>query len=103
MFWDQNYVLVRPYALIFSVFFSVVFGSFLFLILFFFFSPFQFLLILLLLSLLILLIVAILRLLILLLFYFKLFVVLQITHIRHSEWFKSLIRSIWINVYTGEV
>jgi hypothetical protein len=66
-------------------FFSIVFGSFLFIILFPFYSPFQFLLILLFLSLLILLILsllillvgAILRLLFLLLLYFKLFVDLQ--------------------------
>ncbi len=56
---------------IFRFFFSLVFGSFPFVIRFFFYSPFQFLLILLFSSLLIL------RLLILLLLYFKLFVVLQ--------------------------
>ncbi len=74
--WGQNYVPVRPYGLIFFWFFlfSIVFGSFLFVILFFFFSPFQFLLFL---SLLVLLVGVILRLLILLLLYFNLFVVLQ--------------------------
>ncbi len=94
IFWGQNYVPVRPYALIFSVFpFFYSFGSFLFVILFFSFSPFQFFLILLFLSYPSLLIYS----------YssrrcyssssysspliFKLFVVLQITHIRHSEWF----------------
>jgi hypothetical protein len=78
IFWGQNYVPVPPYALIFFwFFFSIVFGSFLFIILFPFYSPFQFLLILLFLSLLILLVGAILRLLFLLLLYFKLFVDLQ--------------------------
>jgi hypothetical protein len=78
IFWGQNYEPVPPYALIFFFwfFFSIVFGSFLFFILFPFYSPFQFLLILLFLSLLILLVGAILRLLFLLL-YFKLFVDLQ--------------------------
>jgi hypothetical protein len=67
-----------PYALIFFwFFFSIVFASFLFIILFPFYSPFQFLLILLFLSLLILKVGAILRLLFLLLLYFKLFVDLQ--------------------------
>jgi hypothetical protein len=67
IFWGQYYVPVPPYALkIFWFFFSIVFGSFLFIILFPFYSPFQFLLILLFLSLLIL-----------LLLYFKLFVDLQ--------------------------
>jgi hypothetical protein len=48
IFWGQNYVPVPPYALIFfGFFFSIVFGSFLFIILFPFYSPFQFLLILL--------------------------------------------------------
>jgi hypothetical protein len=56
IFWGQNYVPVPPYALIFFwFFFSIVFGSFLFIILFPSYSPFQFLLILLFLSLLILL------------------------------------------------
>jgi hypothetical protein len=86
IFWGQNYVPVPPHALIFFwFFFSIVFGSFLFIILFPFYSPFQFLLILLFLSLLILLFLsflilpvgAILRLLFLLLLYFKLFVDLQ--------------------------
>ena len=78
IFWGQNYVPVPPYALIFFwFFFSIVFGSFLFIILIPFYSPFQFLLILLFLSLLILLVGAILRLLFLLLLYFKLFVDLQ--------------------------
>jgi hypothetical protein len=68
----KNYVPMRPYALIFLVcYFSMVFGSFLFVILFFFFSPFQFLLILLFLSLLILLVGAILRLLMLIFLYFN--------------------------------
>ncbi len=74
---------IRPNFFLF--FFSIVFGSFLFIILFPFYSPFQFLLILLFLSLLILfflsllilLVGAILRLLFLLLLYFKLFVDLQ--------------------------
>jgi len=61
----------------FWFFFSIVFGSFLFIILFPFYSPFQFLLILLFLSLLILLVGVILRLPFLLLLYFKLFVNLQ--------------------------
>jgi hypothetical protein len=78
IFWGQNYVPVPPYALIFFwFFFSIVFGSFLFIILFPFYSPFQFLLILLFLSLLILLVGVILRLPFLLLLYFKLFVDLQ--------------------------
>jgi hypothetical protein len=55
IFWGQNYVPVPPYALFFWFFFSIVFGSFLFIILFPFYSPFQFLLILLFLFLLILL------------------------------------------------
>ncbi len=59
------------------VFLFYSFRSFLFIILFPFYSPFQFLLILLFLSLLILLVGAILRLLFLLLLYFKLFVDLQ--------------------------
>ncbi len=48
----SNYVPMRPYALICSVFsvLSIFFGSFLFVNFFFFFSPFQFLLILLFLS-----------------------------------------------------
>jgi hypothetical protein len=72
IFWGQNYVPVPPYALIFFwFFFSIVFGSFLFIILFPFYSPFQFLLILLFLSLLILLVGAILSLLFLLLLHFK--------------------------------
>ncbi len=58
-------------------FFSIVFESFIFVLLFSFFSSFQFLLILLFFSLLILLVGAILRLLILLLLYFKLFVAFQ--------------------------
>jgi hypothetical protein len=93
IFWGQNYVPVPPYALIFFwFFFSIVFGSF-FIILFPFYSPFQFLLILLFLSLPILLVGAILRLLFLLLLYLELFVDLQTcilmicTHIRHSEGF----------------
>ena len=64
-------------ATIFLFLFSIVFGSFLFIILFPFYSPFQFLLILLFLSLLILLVGVILRLPFLLLLYFKLFVDLQ--------------------------
>jgi hypothetical protein len=57
IFWGQNFVPVPPYALIFLFwfFFSIVFGSFLFIILFPFYPPFQFNLILLFLSLLILL------------------------------------------------
>jgi hypothetical protein len=65
IFLGSNCVAMRPYALIFSFFYS--FWIF-FVILFFFFSPFHFLLILLFLSLLILLVGAILRLLILLFF-----------------------------------
>ncbi len=57
IFRGQNYVPVPQSALIFFWFFcSIVFGSFLFIILFPFYSPFQFLLILLFLSLLILLV-----------------------------------------------
>jgi hypothetical protein len=67
---------IRP--IYFWFFFSIVFGSFLFIILFPFYSPFQFLLILLFLSLLICTSRrCILRLLFLLLLYFKLFVDLQ--------------------------
>ena len=74
IFLGSNYVPMRPYGLIFCgfFFFSLVFGSFLFVVLFFFFSPFQFLLILLFLSLLFFSIGAILRLLMLLFLYFNL-------------------------------
>ncbi len=44
IFLGQNYVPVPPYALIFLVFLSIVFGSFLFIVLWLFCSPFQFLL-----------------------------------------------------------
>jgi hypothetical protein len=50
IFLGSNYVPMRPYAIFRFSLFSIDFGSFLFVILFFFFSPFQFLLILLFLS-----------------------------------------------------
>ncbi len=76
IFWGQNYVPVRPYALIFSVFpFSFSFWIF---------SFCYSLLILLFLTLLSLLVGAILRFLILLLLYFKLFVVLHVNDLHIS-------------------
>ncbi len=93
IFWGQKYIPVRPYALIFFVFFSLVFGSYsLLFLLSFSISSYSSLLISSYYSR-----RAILRLLILLLLYFKLFVVLQTciliicicTHIRHSEGFSE--------------
>ena len=42
MFWGQKYIPVRPYALIFRLFFSLVVGSFPFVILFFAYLLFNF-------------------------------------------------------------
>ncbi len=93
IFWGQNYVPVRRYALIFFGFSFFIQFLDLFFLLFSYFSSLLFnfsylsLLILLFLSLLILLAGTILCLLILLFLYFKLFVVLQARYIRHSEGF----------------